>query len=79
MADRDMQREGTENQIRGGAEELKGKVRGKFGDVTDDRSEQVGGRVDELKGKVRRKLGESQEKSGRKSGHESEDIDRSRM
>ena len=61
MANRKMRRDGMENQMRGNAEELKGKVRGDVGDVLDDREQHVKGRVEEVKGKIRKNVGELQE------------------
>jgi uncharacterized protein YjbJ (UPF0337 family) len=59
MAD-DPNRDGTDNQIKGTARELEGKVRHKVGDVTGDRSEQVKGKAQEFRGKAERKIGEFQ-------------------
>ena len=49
-----------QNQIEGKAKELGGKVRGKIGDLTDDRSEQFEGKKTELKGRAQKKLGDAQ-------------------
>jgi uncharacterized protein YjbJ (UPF0337 family) len=65
MADRELHREGTDNRVEGAAEELKGKVRGKLGDLTDDQSEQLKGKGEELKGKVQKKFGEAQQDAAR--------------
>jgi uncharacterized protein YjbJ (UPF0337 family) len=59
---------GDQNQLEGTAKELGGKVRGTFGDITDDRSQHVKGTVDELKGKAQKNLGKAQNKV--------EDLDR---
>ena len=62
MADRrDLHDEGTENVAEGSVDELKGKVRGKFGDITDNRDQHLKGKAEELKGKVQRKIGEAQQ------------------
>jgi uncharacterized protein YjbJ (UPF0337 family) len=72
--DRDIRRSGQEDQVRGGAEELKGKARGKAGEVRGDRSQQAKGRGEELKGKAQRKFGEAKESlSDRMSGSDSGD------
>ena len=48
--------------------ELGGKVRGTFGDITDNRSQHAEGKIDELKGKAQKNLGKAQGKV--------EDLDR---
>jgi uncharacterized protein YjbJ (UPF0337 family) len=53
---------GDQNQVEGAAKELGGKVRGTFGDITDNREQHVKGKVDELKGKAQKNLGNAQEK-----------------
>lgn len=60
MADDTTRKSGAQNQIEGGIKEAGGKVRGKFGDVTDDTSEQFKGKKDELKGKAQKNLGKAQ-------------------
>jgi uncharacterized protein YjbJ (UPF0337 family) len=59
---------GDQNQIEGAAKELGGKVRGKVGDLTDDRSQHAQGKIDEVKGKAQKNLGKAQNKV--------EDLDR---
>ena len=49
-----------QNQLEGKAKELGGKVRGKVGDITDNRSEQLKGKKDELKGRAQNKLGDAE-------------------
>jgi uncharacterized protein YjbJ (UPF0337 family) len=49
-----------QNQLEGKAKELGGKVRGKIGDVTNNRSEQLKGKKDELKGRAQKKLGDAE-------------------
>jgi uncharacterized protein YjbJ (UPF0337 family) len=61
-------KDGDQNQIEGAAKELGGKVRGKLGDITDDRSQQAEGKIDELKGKAQKNVGKAQNKL--------EDLDR---
>ena len=50
-----------QNQIEGTMKEIGGKIRGKIGDLTDNRSEQVKGKKDELKGRAQKKLGEAEQ------------------
>ena len=58
MAD-DLNRDGVENQIKGSASEVEGKIRNAVGGLTGDTSEQIKGKAQELKGKVQRKIGEA--------------------
>jgi uncharacterized protein YjbJ (UPF0337 family) len=60
MAD-DLERKGLENQAKGAAKEVEGKVRNAFGDLTDDTSEQIKGKAKEMEGKAQRKIGEVEE------------------
>lgn len=75
--DREMRHSGRRDQLRGRVEELKGKVRGDLGDLTDNRSEHVKGRAQELKGKAQRKLGEVKESLGSRSRGDDPDVDSS--
>jgi uncharacterized protein YjbJ (UPF0337 family) len=42
---KDLNERGLENQVKGTAKEMKGKVRGNLGDATDNSSEHVKGRA----------------------------------
>jgi uncharacterized protein YjbJ (UPF0337 family) len=53
---------GDQNQLEGTAKELGGKVRGKVGDLVDDRNQHAQGKIDELKGKAQKNLGKVQNK-----------------
>jgi uncharacterized protein YjbJ (UPF0337 family) len=59
MAD-DLGRDGLENQAKGAAKEVGGKVRNAAGGLTDDTSEQIKGKAKELEGKAQRKVGEAE-------------------
>jgi uncharacterized protein YjbJ (UPF0337 family) len=59
--DKDLNERGLENQVKGGAKELGGKLRNAAGGLTGDTSEQVHGKVDELKGKAQRKIGNAEQ------------------
>ncbi|HEX6534875.1 MAG TPA: CsbD family protein [Gemmatimonadaceae bacterium] len=59
--DRDMAQDGLENQVKGKAKEVEGKVRGDIGDATDNASEHLKGRAKEMQGKVQKKFGEAEE------------------
>ena len=59
MAD-DLGTDGLENQIKGGAKEVEGKVRNAVGGLTGDTSEQLKGKGKEIEGKVQRKIGEKE-------------------
>jgi uncharacterized protein YjbJ (UPF0337 family) len=55
-------KDGDQNRIEGTAKELGGKVRGKIGDITDNRSQHLEGKIDELKGKAQKNFGKVQNK-----------------
>jgi uncharacterized protein YjbJ (UPF0337 family) len=75
--DRDIKRSGREDQVEGGVDELKGKARGKTGELRDDRSQQAKGKGEELKGKAQRKFGEAKESlSDSMSDRDSDRTDR---
>jgi uncharacterized protein YjbJ (UPF0337 family) len=59
MAD-DLGRDGLENQAKGAAKEVGGKVRNAVGGLTGDTSEQLKGKGKELEGKAQRKIGEAE-------------------
>jgi len=60
MAD-DLGTDGLENQAKGAAKEVQGKVRNAVGDLTDDTSEQLKGKAKEMEGKAQRNIGEAEE------------------
>ena len=60
MAD-DLGTDGLDNQAKGAAKEVQGKVRNAVGDLTGDTSEQLKGKAKEMEGKAQRKVGEAQE------------------
>jgi uncharacterized protein YjbJ (UPF0337 family) len=60
MAD-DLGTDGLENQVKGGAKEVGGKVRNAVGGLTGDTSEQLKGKAKEMEGKAQRKVGEGEE------------------
>ena len=57
---KDLNERGTENEVKGAAKELKGKVRAEFGDKTDNQSEHIKGHAEQLKGKVQKNFGKGQ-------------------
>ena len=59
MAD-DLGTDGLENQIKGTAKEVQGKVRNAAGGLTGDTSEQLRGKAKEVEGKTQRKIGETE-------------------
>jgi uncharacterized protein YjbJ (UPF0337 family) len=59
MAD-DLGTDGLENQVKGAAKEVGGKLRNAVGGLTGDTSEQLHGKAQELKGKAQRKIGEKE-------------------
>ena len=60
MAD-DLGTDGLENQAKGAAQEVGGKVRNAVGGLTGDTSEQIKGKAREMEGKAQRKIGEAEE------------------
>jgi uncharacterized protein YjbJ (UPF0337 family) len=59
MAD-DLGTDGLENQAKGAAKEVGGKVRNAVGGLTGDTSEQLKGKAKEVEGKAQRKVGEAE-------------------
>ena len=57
---KDLNERGIDNQVRGTAEEMKGKIRGDLGDATDNSSEHIKGRAEEFKGKVQKNVGKTE-------------------
>jgi uncharacterized protein YjbJ (UPF0337 family) len=64
MAD-DLGTDGLENQVKGGAKEVRGKVQKNVGDLTDDQSQELKGKARELEGKAQRKVGETESRIDR--------------
>jgi uncharacterized protein YjbJ (UPF0337 family) len=56
----DLKKDGLENQVKGAAKQVEGKVRNAVGDMTDNTSEQIKGKAKELEGKAQRKIGEAE-------------------
>ena len=54
------QDDGAENQIKGAAKQVEGKIRNTVGDLTDNKSEEIKGKAKDLEGKVQRKIGEAE-------------------
>ena len=59
---KDLNERGVENQAKGTAKEMKGKLRGDLGDATDNESQHIKGRAEELKGKVQKNFGKGERK-----------------
>lgn len=53
------------NQIEGNWKQLKGKVKAKWGDLTDDEIDTINGRREELVGKIQKAYGVGQEEAER--------------
>jgi uncharacterized protein YjbJ (UPF0337 family) len=64
MAD-DLGTDGLENQVKGTAKEVAGKIQKNVGDATDDTSQELKGAARELEGKAQRKVGETESKIDR--------------
>ena len=56
----DLNERGVENQVKGTAKEMKGKVRGDLGDATDNTSEHIKGRAEQLEGKIQKNFGKGE-------------------
>ena len=59
---KDLNDRGLENQVKGTAKEVKGKVRGDLGDATDNESEHIKGRAEQLEGKIQKNFGKGERK-----------------
>lgn len=59
----DLNERGLDNQVKGTAKEMKGKLRGDLGDATDNASEHIKGRAEELEGKIQKNFGKSERES----------------
>ena len=57
---KDLETRGVENQVKGSAKEMKGKVRGDLGDATDNTSEHIKGRAEQLEGKIQKNFGKGE-------------------
>jgi uncharacterized protein YjbJ (UPF0337 family) len=57
---KDLNERGLENQVKGTAKEMKGKIRGDLGDATDNASEHIKGRAEQVKGKVQKNFGKGE-------------------
>lgn len=57
---KDLETRGLENQVKGSAKEMKGKMRGDLGDATDNSSEHIKGRAQQLEGKIQKNFGKGE-------------------
>lgn len=57
---------GMQKQFEGRFDQVKGKIKETWGDITDDELDQTEGKWDQLVGKIKAKTGESQEEIERK-------------
>lgn len=57
---KDLNSRGIENEVKGTAKEMKGKLRGDLGDATDNTSQHIKGRAEQLEGKVQKNFGKAQ-------------------
>ena len=62
---KDLGTDGLENQVKGAAKEIGGKIRKNIGDITDNHSEELKGAAKEMEGKAQRKVGEAESKIDR--------------
>ena len=59
--DKDLTDRGVENQVKGTAKEVGGKIRGDVGDLTDNPSEHLKGRAKEMEGKLQKNVGKMEQ------------------
>lgn len=59
---KDLNERGIENQVKGTAKEMKGKLRGDLGDATDNTSQHIKGRAEQAKGNVQKNFGKAEKK-----------------
>ena len=62
---KDLGTDGFENQVKGAAKEVAGKIRKNVGDMTDNHSEEAKGAAKEMEGKAQRQVGKVESKSDR--------------
>ena len=67
MAD-NLRDDGMENQVKGAAKQVGGKVRNAVGGLTGDTSEQLKGKAKELEGRAQSKLGKAESDAARDDG-----------
>lgn len=60
--DKSLSEDGLENQVKGGAKEMKGRVKDAAGGLTGDTEMQVEGKIDEATGKVQNAFGKAERK-----------------
>lgn len=60
---KDLNERGLENQVKGTAKEVKGRVRGDIGDATDNSSQHIKGRAEQLEGKIQKNFGKGERKA----------------
>ena len=56
----DLDRDGQDNQIKGTAKQVEGRIRNAVGGLTGDTSEQIKGKAKDIEGKIQRKIGDAQ-------------------
>ena len=75
---KDMNTRGSENEAKGAAKEVKGKVLGNIGDATDNASQHASGIAEELQGKAQKNLGKAEramDPDNSRSVNRSDDVD----
>jgi uncharacterized protein YjbJ (UPF0337 family) len=77
----DLNKKGTENQVKGMAKEMTGKVKGNVGDALDNSRMHAEGRGEELKGKIQKTAGKAEravDPDNHRDAAKSGDMDASR-
>jgi uncharacterized protein YjbJ (UPF0337 family) len=68
--------DGMQDKTKGAADELKGRGKSAWGDITDDKQTQAEGKGDQLKGKVERGIGDLKNKADEVTDRVGEKFDR---
>lgn len=66
----------NENELKGNWEQLKGRVKEKWGKLTDDDLDVIGGKKDQLVGRLRERYGQKQEDAERAAREFEEELSR---
>lgn len=77
----DLNKKGTENQVKGTVKEMAGKVKGDVGDALDNSKMHAEGRADQLKGKIQKTAGKAEralDPDNHRDAAKADDMDSSR-
>jgi uncharacterized protein YjbJ (UPF0337 family) len=74
--DRELEKDGLINSVKGKATEAKGKIKDAAGGLTGNTGLQAEGKVDQLGGKIRNAVGNAERKLAKQDSETDDDIDR---